>query len=163
MANTSNKIEPRKIFYYRSRFKNRVFGEFLSFFVKEAERTGVSKKDIADRLGRDPSQITRWLSNPSNLTLETISDLSLALNAEPDPPKFIPFTERRKRNYMHPWVAHVLGAVSTAKTGATEMSVSLETSSKPQAIQTDIISSLTKAEGQVIAADGGPVLTSGHV
>ena len=85
---------PREIFYYRKRHKNRVFAALASFFAEEAERTGVSKKDIAARLGRDPASITRWLSNPSNLTLDTISDLLLALDAEAEPPEIVRFENR---------------------------------------------------------------------
>ena len=42
----------------------------------------MSRKDIAAKLRKDPAQITRWLSSPTNLTLDTISDLLLACGAE---------------------------------------------------------------------------------
>lgn len=110
--NTSeiDQLKPRDVYYYRQRYKNRVYGELLKHFVSEAEANGITKKDIATRLGRDPAQVTRWLKEPSNLTLETISDLLLALDAEPDPPLPIgKFRDRPTPNYAHPLIARVLG------------------------------------------------------
>jgi hypothetical protein len=63
MANTS-KLSPktdREIFYYRQRAKNRLFETITAFYAEEAERRGISKKDVAECLRRDPAQITRWL------------------------------------------------------------------------------------------------------
>lgn len=110
MDDTSDKrkIETRRLSYFRQRFKNRVFSHLVEFFAREAEVSGVTKRDIASKLNRDPAQITRWLSNPSNLTLETISDLLLALNAEPNPPKIVKFSDAARRNYTHPFVESAL-------------------------------------------------------
>lgn len=99
----------RDVFYYRQRYKNRVFARLVSFFAEEAERTGLTKKDIAERLNRDPALITRWLANPGNLTLETISDLLLALDAEPEPPEIVRFEDRLTPNYAHPLIARAIG------------------------------------------------------
>ena len=111
MENTSNNWDkmPREMYYYRQRFKNAVFSRLQKFFVDEAERTGITKKDIATRLRRDPAQITRWLSNPSNLTIETLSDLLFAMEAEPAPPVFIKLAEQRPSNYMNPLIAKIMG------------------------------------------------------
>jgi hypothetical protein len=38
----------------------------------------MSKADLARSLGKEPSQITRWLGSTGNLTLETLSDLLFA-------------------------------------------------------------------------------------
>jgi Helix-turn-helix len=70
--------------YYRHRLKNRVFEAVWEEFVKQFDELNLTKKSIANRLGKDPSQITRWLSGPSNLTMETVSDILLAMNCEPD-------------------------------------------------------------------------------
>ncbi len=111
MENISNNWDklPREMYYYRQRFKNAVFSRLQKFFVDEAERTGITKKDIATRLRRDPAQISRWLSNPSNLTIETLSDLLFAMEAEPAPPIFIKLAERRPSNYMNPLIAKIMG------------------------------------------------------
>lgn len=110
MENTS-KVEPikkRELYYYRRRFLNRVFSSLAKFFADEAKANGATKSMIAKRLGVDPSQITRWLSHPSNLTLESISDILLALDAEAEPLNIVPFRNRVHPNYAHPIVAQVL-------------------------------------------------------
>jgi transcriptional regulator with XRE-family HTH domain len=112
VENTSKpKIVPkqaREVFYFRQRQKNRFFGEIASFFSEEAERRGITRKDLAVALGRDPAQITRWLSNPSNMTLDSISDILLAMDAEIDGPSIIRFSERPKSNYAHPIIRAIL-------------------------------------------------------
>jgi len=102
----------RDVYYYRQRLKNRVFSALTTFFASEAARSGVTKRDIALRLRRDPAQITRWLTEPSNLTLETISDLLLAMDAEADPPPIVRFADRLSRNFAHPLIARVLGQLA---------------------------------------------------
>lgn len=37
---------------------------------------GVSKKQLADAIGKRPSEITRWLSGEHNFTLSTLARLS---------------------------------------------------------------------------------------
>ena len=109
MENTSKteRLPRRDVYYFRRRFVNRVYSELVAFFAKEAEQSGATKSKIAKRLGCDPAQITRWLKHPSNLELETISDLLLALDAEAEPPQIVKFSERKKANYAHPVVEHV--------------------------------------------------------
>ena len=51
----------------------------LGLFAERAERDGLTKSQLASLLNKDPSQITRWLSEPSNLGLDTISDLLVAM------------------------------------------------------------------------------------
>ena len=109
-------ISDRNIFYYRQRQKNRVFSEIAAFFAEEAERTGVTKRDLADALRRDPSQITRWLSAPSNLTLDTLSDLLLALGAEMDH-SICRFDDRAQPNAAHPLVEKFLTTNYTTRSG----------------------------------------------
>jgi len=111
----TNPMSRRDVAYYRQRQKNRVFTALIEFFAQEAERRGVTKKDLAAALSKDPSQITRWLSAPSNFELDTLSDILLALGAEMDH-KIVRFTDRSKPNYMHPLIAKHVGAeMTTAK------------------------------------------------
>lgn len=106
MENTS-KLDPlkrRDRAYYRQRQKNRIFTELAQFFAEEAEKHGLSKKDLAEALAKDPAQITRWLSAPSNFELDTLSDILLALGAEMDH-RIVRFADRAKPNDIHPLVA----------------------------------------------------------
>ena len=45
----------------------------LDFLMKEK---GLSKKQLADAIGKRPSEITRWLSGEHNFTISTLSMLS---------------------------------------------------------------------------------------
>jgi len=56
----------------------------VAYFADQAERHGLTKSSIADRLGKDRSQISRWFSGPGNWGLDTVSDLLLAMGAEMD-------------------------------------------------------------------------------
>jgi DNA-binding phage protein len=85
MADISKKeLKRRDRAYYRRRQQNRVFAALAELFAEEAEKGAISKKELAEILGKDPAQITRWLSAPSNLELDTISDILLAMGAEMD-------------------------------------------------------------------------------
>ncbi len=40
---------------------------------------GYGKKQFADKVGRKPSEITKWLSGTHNFTIETLSDIERVL------------------------------------------------------------------------------------
>ena len=105
MENTSKvALKRRDRAYYQQRQRNRVFAAIVELFAEEAEKGRVTKKILADLLGKDPSQISRWLSVPSNLELDTISDILLAMDAEMDH-RIVRLAERPKANYVHPLIA----------------------------------------------------------
>ena len=106
MVDTSKIKQPsrRDVAYYRQRQKNRVFAALAKFFAEEAAQGNISKKELAARMAKDPSQITRLLSAPSNLELDTVSDFLLAMGAEMDH-RIVRFSERAKPNYAHPLIA----------------------------------------------------------
>lgn len=113
MENTSSKLTPRKkrdVAYYRQRQRNRVFTEIVSFLADEMQKRGITKKDLAVALGKDPAQITRLFSAPSNFELDTLSDILLALDAEMDH-RIVRFKDRPAINDAHPAVAPYVGAV----------------------------------------------------
>ena len=43
---------------------------------------GMSQKDLAKRLGKTETEVSRWLSGTHNLTLATVCKISAALDAE---------------------------------------------------------------------------------
>jgi hypothetical protein len=112
MENTLKQIEPispREIAYYRRRNQTRQHAEIATFFADEAEAGRISRKEIAQRLGKDPAQITRWLSSPTNLESDTTSDLLLAMGAEMDY-RVVRFVDRPTANYSHPVHAKLTAA-----------------------------------------------------
>lgn len=110
MVDTSRReLRRRDRAYYRRRQQNHVFAALTKLFSEEAAKGAISKKELAEMLGKDPSQITRWLSSPSNLELDTISDMLLAMGAEMDH-RVVRFSERSKANSAHPLIAPYLGS-----------------------------------------------------
>jgi hypothetical protein len=70
------------LFFFRQQNKNRLYEQVIDFFATRAERDGLTKKDIAEILGKDPAQITRLLSGPGNWEQDTTSDLLYAMGGE---------------------------------------------------------------------------------
>ena len=83
--------------YFGERLKNRLYDLIITEFMKR----GLSKADLARRTGRRPEQITRWLGSPGNWTLDTVSDLLLAMGAELQV-GISPLDGRPARNYVAP-------------------------------------------------------------
>lgn len=118
MENTSklSPVSDRDISYYQRRNQNRLFEALTSFFSEEAERRGISKKDICDAIRRDPASITRLLSTPSNVTADTISSFLLSLGAEMDY-RVVRFGERAVSNEMHPLIERILASKPKVENG----------------------------------------------
>ena len=70
--------------YFHERCRNRFFDFLITRFLREEEK-GLTKAKLARRVGKSPEVIHRWLTAPSNLTLDSISDLLLGIaGEEPD-------------------------------------------------------------------------------
>ena len=82
VTNWDEPLSPRAIFYCRERLRNRIFDCVIKALADRVAMGTVPRAKLAKRLGKDPAQISRWFSGPSNWTIDTISDLMLALNAE---------------------------------------------------------------------------------
>lgn len=79
---STSRISERDINYFRRLNRNLVFSEIIRHYAQMAEQSGLTKREIARRLGKDAGQVSRWLSEPANLTLDSISDLLLSMDAE---------------------------------------------------------------------------------
>ena len=96
-------ISTREIAYCNRRLQNAVFNEIVKAFVGEVKAGRISRATLAKRIGKEPPQITRWLSGPANLTLNTTSTILLGMNAEMDV-KVVFSRDISVPNYAHPLV-----------------------------------------------------------
>ena len=87
--------------YFRTRFRNRVYSSVLGTYQSAFDEGRITKAALARRLKKDPAQITRLFAGSSNWTLDTVSDLLIAIGAELEP-EIIFICERGKSNYSHP-------------------------------------------------------------
>jgi len=81
----TTRLSKKSLGYFRARLKNRLHQLVLSEYLKLEAREGFTKADLARRIDKRPEQITRMLGAPGNWTLDTVSDLLLAMAYELEP------------------------------------------------------------------------------
>ncbi len=97
------KLDPVTLGYFQGLAQNEAHETVLELFLKMAVSDKLTRAFIARRLGKSPEQITRWLSAPGNWTLDTLTNLLLAMGHRP---KFAVerLSEMRQSNQHHPAV-----------------------------------------------------------
>src|SRR3546814_18254934 len=92
---------PAQLGYFNAHAQSKAHATVLDLFSRLADEEGLTRAFLARRLGKKPEQITRWLGAPGNWTLETLTNLLLAMghapNFEARPLKDIP-----RGNYTTP-------------------------------------------------------------
>lgn len=69
--------------YFQEGFREEIHQQLLEAYETLKERAGFTRADLARKIGRRPEQVTRWLSAPTNLESDTISDMALGLGLVP--------------------------------------------------------------------------------
>lgn len=82
--NNLGKVDERGLRSNQRLLKNFIFNKILAYYTSLAEQEGVSQRVLADRIGMDYGRLNKLLRAPSNLTLDTLSDLLTAMNATID-------------------------------------------------------------------------------
>lgn len=93
-------IPEAKRVYFQERFRGRFFEFMIERFLL-AQAHGLTKAKLARRIGKPPEVINRWLGAPSNLTLDSVSDLLLGISAEEPEINGASLLNRSPTNYSH--------------------------------------------------------------
>jgi hypothetical protein len=93
-------IPDSKLVYLQERLRGRFF-DFLITKFESARARGLTQAKLARRIRKPPEVINRWLAAPSNLTLDSISDLFAGIAAEEPEFSSSSLLGRAKVNYLH--------------------------------------------------------------
>ena len=100
--------EPReKLAYFQARLQARLYDFVMSRFEDVAEQDGLTRAELARRIGRKPEIITRLFSSPGNWRLATVSDLLIGIAGEELEMGSASVLNRGRRNDTLPsWATH---------------------------------------------------------
>jgi len=88
--------------YFRARNRNRVYEAVVNEFVA----SGLSQAELARRMGKRPDVVCRLIGAPGNWTLDTVSDLLLAIsNGEMSYQVSYPLEQSRRNANEPEWLS----------------------------------------------------------
>jgi hypothetical protein len=79
---SGGRIPGGKLAYFQTRLAGNVHQAMLKVFGRLERQGTFTRRELAQRIGRKPEQITRWFSYPGNLTLSTVSDIFIGMGYE---------------------------------------------------------------------------------
>lgn len=69
----------------------RTYGDIVVRVHTLIKQQGLTQKELAKRMGKKPSEISKWLNNEHNLTLKTLAKLEVVLG---EPIIYVPVQKR---------------------------------------------------------------------
>ena len=126
-----DKIPLGTLSYFRERFRDRLYDLVMEEFLKKDAEAGLTRAEVARRIGRRPEQITRWFGAPGNWTLETVSDLLLAIAKSEPEVNLLPLKGRPVRNYRS---QHIAAQRSNHEASARPARSAIEANSNPSGV-----------------------------
>lgn len=70
--------------YFRARLRNRIYDLVMREFLVRETSARLTKADVARRMRSTPDRVSKLFRSPGNWTLKTVSDLLIAMGAEPE-------------------------------------------------------------------------------
>jgi transcriptional regulator with XRE-family HTH domain len=104
-----NKIRPENRIFIR---KNLAISEQVQYIL---EQKGWTQKDLANNMGKHESEISKWLTGLHNLTIQSISLMEAALEAEIIITPLEVDSKFRNRKYKNQSVISLAGERSISK------------------------------------------------
>lgn len=92
--NEGDKIAPHDLIYISQRAKNNCYDFIMIRFLK----SGITKSELARRIGKDPAQINHVLASPANWTIKTLAELLAGISKEEFIPDALAIEGRPSRN-----------------------------------------------------------------
>ncbi len=109
----SKPISAKTRAFQHRRMQNRFHRFILKTFREQQKKTGLTQKELAERIDSRPEQINRWLSIPGNLTINTICDLLLGMAVDLDDPSATSLADLAQATENKPVPQEVRGAASS--------------------------------------------------
>jgi transcriptional regulator with XRE-family HTH domain len=113
-------ISPEDFKRFSALLTRSLFRQIVDAFEFRVQNDGLTRKELADRLGVDKSVLSRRLNGTCNYTLETLSDMARAMDFKPEV-KLVAYETLCKGNddpnhYSPTTVAYIRTPVSTVST-----------------------------------------------
>ena len=97
-------IPPETLAYLTARTKNRTYDYILRKFLDKAKSDGLTKAELARRLGKRPEVINRLLGAPGNWGLETVAELLAGIAEEELEPNSSSLNRPPSNYSFKPWI-----------------------------------------------------------
>jgi len=111
---TGKPISAKTRAFYRRRVRNLFHRLVLRAFREQEKKTGLTQKQLAERIDSSPAQINRWLGMPNNWTLNTISDLMLGMAVDLDDPSYTSIADLVAQNASTEFVPERFSEITIA-------------------------------------------------